>query len=61
MIDRQHGKLIIECDGCSEIHEGDSFDFNEVWTVAKQEGWRAKKIGDVWTHRCPTCAENSVQ
>lgn len=30
MIDRQHDKLIIECDSCDEVFEGKSAEWNEV-------------------------------
>jgi hypothetical protein len=55
MIDRQHGKVLIECDSCSEVYEGDSGEFNEVWAAAKRERWKTKKIGDQWIHGCTKC------
>lgn len=55
MIDRQHGKIIIECDTCDEVFAGDSDEWNEVWPAAKRDGWKSKKIGDTWVHGCPKC------
>lgn len=55
MIDRQHGKIIIECDSCDAVYEGASGDFQGVWASAKQEGWTASKIADEWLHGCPKC------
>lgn len=55
MIDRQHGKIVIECDSCPETFEGDSGEWSEVWAAAQREGWRSKKIGDQWVHGCRQC------
>lgn len=55
MINRQHGKLVFECDSCSEIFEADTDDFAEAWAEAKREGWRSRKIANEWLHGCPTC------
>lgn len=54
MIDRQGGKILIECDSCDEVHEGDG-EFAAVWAEAKCEGWRTRKIADEWLHGCPKC------
>lgn len=55
MIDRQHGKVLIECDSCDEVFDEDSDDFKIVWAAAKRDGWRTKKIGNEWVHGCPKC------
>lgn len=53
MIDRQHGKVLIECDTCDEVFEGESGDFDAVWAAAKAAGWKTRKIGSEWVHGCP--------
>jgi hypothetical protein len=55
MIDRQHDKIIWECDACGDTFEWEDDDFHGGWTAAKDEGWRAKLIGTEWTHLCPPC------
>lgn len=55
MIDRQHGHLVIECDCCDETYEGASADWEDVWPAAKENGWKARKIGGEWVHACPEC------
>lgn len=55
MIDRQHGKLVFECDCCPETFEGESVEFAEAWAAAKRDGWRSKKIGEEWVHSCGKC------
>jgi rubredoxin len=56
MIDRQHGKTLIECDSCNEVFEGDQGDeFAVVWAAAKRDGWRTRKIANEWLHGCPKC------
>lgn len=56
MIDRQGSKILIECDSCDDVFEGDEdAEFAEVWAAAKREGWRTKKIGEEWVHGCGKC------
>ena len=55
MIDRQHGKIVIECDSCDETFDAGSDDFNETWNAAKRDGWRTRKTADEWLHGCPKC------
>lgn len=57
MIDRQHGKLIFECDSCPETFEPETRDFDEAWSAAKAEGWTARKLGKDWLHGCPACGD----
>ncbi len=56
MIDRQHGKILIECDSCDEVFEGDrGSEWDAVWSAAKDEGWTSRKIANEWLHGCPKC------
>jgi hypothetical protein len=56
MIDRQHGKILIECDSCPEVFDAESPIWNVVWHAAKRDGWTAEKIGDdQWVHSCRRC------
>lgn len=57
MIDRQHGKIQIECDSCDEVFQGASDDWQEVWPAAKGDGWTTRKIADEWLHGCPKCGK----
>jgi len=57
MIDRQSGTILIECDACPEVFDIDSDDFNETWSAAKRDGWRAKQVGNDWVHLCDGCRE----
>lgn len=52
MIDRQHNKIVFECDCCPETFESETEDFSEAWAAAKREGWRNKQVGGVWLHSC---------
>jgi hypothetical protein len=57
MIDRQHGRILVECDSCDTVIEGPKgAEFQELWTAAKEDGWRSKQIGSTWIHSCPGCA-----
>lgn len=56
MIDRQGGRICIECDSCDEVHEGErGEEWNVVWAAAKAEGWTTRKIANEWLHGCPRC------
>lgn len=56
MIDRQGGKILIECDSCNEVFDGETGEeFAAVWSRAKRDGWRTKKVADEWLHGCPKC------
>lgn len=56
MIDRQHGRICIECDSCDSVMEGERGDeFAVVWARAKEDGWQARKFGNDWVHACPNC------
>ena len=55
-IRREDGKIIIECDSCPEIHEGEPGDeFETVWSGAKREGFIARKVAGEWLHGCARC------
>lgn len=55
MKDFQRGKIVFECDSCSEVLETGVR--ASEWTEAKacfdDAGWRAKQIGSDWIHSCP--------
>jgi hypothetical protein len=56
MIDRQHNKIVIECDSCPETIESErGEEWDTFWSRAKRDGWKSKKIGDQWVHGCPKC------
>lgn len=55
MIDRQHGKIAFECDGCDETIETGETEWADAIARFRREGWRSEKIGDEWVHLCPTC------
>lgn len=56
MIDRQHGRIVIECDSCDAVFTGEHKQpFEEAWSMAKRDGWTTRKIADVWLHGCPDC------
>ena len=54
MIDRQGNRILIECDSCAEVFEGEEgIDFKATWSAAKREGWRTAQIAGEWLHGCP--------
>lgn len=57
MIDRQGGKIHIECDSCPEVLHTDTGDFEEARNLMRREGWRINKIAGEWLHGCPSCGK----
>jgi len=55
MIDRQHGKIVVECDSCDQVLETETGEFDEARAMMKREGWKTRKIADVWLNGCPKC------
>jgi hypothetical protein len=55
MMDVQKGDFVVECDGCGEVLETGTSNFEAARSVMRREGWKPTKIGDVWTHACPGC------
>lgn len=55
MIDRQGGRILVECDSCDEVLDTDTADFDAAREAMKREGWRARKIANEWLHGCPKC------
>lgn len=59
MIDRQHGKIIFECDACGEVLETDTSDFTAALTAMRAAQWRAAPFGKDWVHTCNGCADTA--
>ena len=60
MIDRQHGNLVFECDGCGDTFETGGSEFAYVWPEARHEGWLARRVGEKIVHECPRCIPKSA-
>lgn len=56
MIDRQGNRVLIECDICDQVFQGEEReDFAATWASAKREGWKTRQIAGEWLHGCPKC------
>ena len=55
MLDRQHGNIVFECDGCGDTLETGTRNFDEAKAQLDSEGWKVRKIGADWIHGCPSC------
>jgi len=55
MLTRIHGKCVFECDGCSEIFESETADFELALGILKEAEWQMRMIKGEWCHYCPTC------
>jgi len=58
-VERSGNTVTIVCDTCGEEFHGEQGEeFAEVWSSAKRDGWRVRKIANEWLHGCdkPRCA-----
>lgn len=55
MIDRQGGKILVECDSCDHVLDTHTGDFAEARALMQREGWKVRKIANEWLHGCPKC------
>jgi hypothetical protein len=55
MLDRQKGNVVFECDTCGESLDSETGSFDSAMNLFRREGWKARKVGDVWTHKCEAC------
>jgi hypothetical protein len=60
MIDRQHGKIIFECETCDTTLETGTGDFETAREKFREENWKVvatQKIGQkpTYQHYCPAC------
>ena len=50
--------FVMECDSCSNYISLDTDEwFQEAIAMAKDYGWKIRKIDDEWVHVCPVCVE----
>jgi len=52
--DKWDGEFIIEC-ACGEYETYLCDSWHEGLQMAKEDGWRVFKNGEVWTHQCTKC------
>lgn len=55
MLDRQKGNIVFECDGCGEVLETETANFDAARNMMKREGWRAECVKNIWSHYCSGC------
>ena len=49
--------FVMECDFCSEYIDLDTDDFQEAIDMAKDYGWKIRKVDGEWVHVCPACVD----
>ena len=55
MMDKQKGKYVFECDGCGDVFESNTDDFDLAQLKRGEAGWIAFKEKDEWKHKCVSC------
>ncbi len=58
MLDRQKGGIVFECDGCNEVLETETSNFDAAVNMLNREDWRSKKVGNGWEHYCFRCRKS---
>lgn len=57
MLDRQHGKIVFECDSCGEVFNTDTGDFHDAIVYLNAREWQFKYIAKIWCHYCRKCKD----
>lgn len=55
MLDRQYNNIAWICDGCDDVLDAKTDDFEEARAILATEGWRTTKNKKEWEHYCPKC------
>ena len=68
MLDRQKGNIVFECDGCDDVLDTGTSNFDAAVNLLNREEWRSKKTvrldapgsrpddkKDEWEHYCSRC------
>lgn len=55
MLTRLYGKISFECDGCCEVLDTNTKEFDEALERLRSEDWKCRKNGKEWSHYCPGC------
>jgi hypothetical protein len=55
MIDRQKGEIKFGCDGCGEVYDSGTDEFNDARALFERDGWKIRREGFDWLHYCPRC------
>lgn len=58
MIDRQRGKIVFECDSCSNVLDTGESDFDQANAMRREEGWLASVQHGEWSHYCSERCSN---
>jgi hypothetical protein len=54
----QRGEIAWECDGCDEVLETGTDDFEQARGELRAERWDTRKVDGEWNHYCPACRVN---
>jgi hypothetical protein len=55
MVTYEYGDIVFECDGCSELLETGTGNWEAGQSCLHQQGWKAVSVGEGWEHICPGC------
>lgn len=61
MLDRQKGDIVFECDGCGEVLETGTGDFDAARNLMRREQWSSVRVGVTWQNFCPQCSKSEVR
>lgn len=57
MLEREHGDIIWQCDGCGELLDTNTADFDAARNMLTRNQWLTKRASDGWQHFCSDCSK----
>ena len=58
MIETEYDTYDVFCDYCSYSTDGVFEEWQEIITAMRSEGWKTRKVGTEWRHKCKDCVKN---
>ena len=54
-VHRSYNEIEFHCDGCHEVFESQTKDFEEAVELLQEADWATRKTGKDFLHICPDC------
>ncbi len=60
--DTGRSDFLLTCDGrdCKASLDAKDMIFGQAVVLAKQSGWRVRKVFETWQHHCPDCRRDKA-
>ncbi|WP_432838392.1 hypothetical protein [Dactylosporangium sp. CA-092794] len=60
LVTEQPDTAAVSCDRCGATFRRTRTDPQSLWVAAEARGWQTERLGGMWWHRCPPCAQGSA-